>query len=117
MRLQRKSRQAGLSFFGLIFVIAVFAGVGVLAAQAFPTFLEYQACLKAVNKAAQGSTIAEIQTIFYKAAQIDDITAIKGKDLVITKEGDKVVVSFAYNKEIHMFGPAWLLLKYVGRSK
>jgi len=31
--------------------------------------------------------------------------------------GDKVVVKFAYNKEIHMFGPAFLLLKYSGESK
>jgi len=26
-------------------------------------------------------------------------------------------VKFAYNKEIHMFGPAFLLLKYSGQSK
>ena len=32
-------------------------------------------------------------------------------------DGDKVVVKFAYNKEIHMFGPAFLLLKYAGQSK
>ena len=58
-----------------------------------------------------------MRSIFDKAAQIDDIKSITGKDLEIGKEGDKVVVSFAYNKEIHIGGPVYLLLKYTGRSK
>ena len=28
-----------------------------------------------------------------------------------------MLVKFAYNREIHMFGPAFLLLKYAGQSK
>jgi sensor histidine kinase regulating citrate/malate metabolism len=114
---QFKGRQRGISFFGLLFVIVVLAGVGVIAAQAFPTFMEYQAILKAVNKAKEGSTVPEVKSLFDKAAQIDDIKSIAGKDLTVTKNGDKVVVSFAYEREIHMFGPAYLLLKYSGQSK
>jgi Tfp pilus assembly major pilin PilA len=116
MKFQLKS-QGGFSLLGFLFVVGVLACVGVLGAQAFPTVLEYQAALKAVQKASAGSTVLEVKTIFDKAAQIDDINSIQGRDLVVTKEGDKVVVSFAYNKEIHMFGPAYLLLKYAGRSK
>ena len=114
---QLKSGQRGISFIGLLFVIVVLAGVGVLAAQAFPTFMEYQAILKAVNKAKEGSTVPEVKSIFDKAAQIDDIKSVSGKDLNVTKNGDKVVITFAYDKEIHMFGPAYLLLKYSGQSK
>ena len=55
--------------------------------------------------------------IFDKAAAIDDIKSISGKDLDVTKEGDKVVVKFAYQREIHLVGPAYLLLKYSGQSK
>ena len=117
MKHSLKSRQTGVSFFGLIFVIAVFAGVGVLAAQAFPTVVEYQSVLKAVEKAKVGSSPAEVRTIFDKAAQVDDIKSITGKDLEVSRNGDKNVVKFAYNKEIHMFGPAFLLLKYAGQSK
>ena len=117
MKDQFISRQGGFSLLGFLFVVGVLACVGVLGAQAFPTVLEYQAALKAVQKASAGNTVLEVKTIFDKAAQIDDIKSIEGKDLMVTKEGDKVVVSFAYNKEIHMFGPAYLLLKYAGRSK
>jgi sensor histidine kinase regulating citrate/malate metabolism len=112
-----RKKQQGISFIVVLFIVGVLACVGLIGAQAFPTVLEYQAALKAVQKASAGSTVAEVKQIFDKAAQIDDINSITGKDLIVTKNGDKVVVRFAYNKEIHMFGPAYLLLKYAGTSK
>ena len=117
MKRQFKSTQGGISFFGLLFVVGLLACAGVLAAQVFPTVLEYQAVLKGVEKAKAGNTVAEVKSIFYKAAQIDDIKSITDKDLDISKDGDKVVVKFAYTKEIHMVGPAYLLLKYSGQSQ
>jgi predicted transcriptional regulator len=117
MTVQFKSKQGGLSFIGFIFVAAVLAMAGVIAAQVFPTALEYKAVMNAVDKAKAGLTVAEAQMIFDKAAAIDDIKSINGKDLEVTKEGDKVVVSFSYEREIHLAGPAFLTLKYAGRSK
>jgi len=111
------NRQRGISFIGVLFVVGVLAFAGVIAAQAFPTVVEFQAITKAATKAASGGSVVEVRTIFDKAAQIDDIKSVTGKDLVVSKEGDKTVVSFAYNKEIHIAGPAFLLLKYAGRSK
>ncbi|MGH8832415.1 MAG: DUF4845 domain-containing protein [Polaromonas sp.] len=112
-----KHQQRGISFIGLLFVGGVLACAGILAAQVLPTLIEYQAITKAASKAREGSTVAEVKSIFDKAAAIDDIKSISGKDLEVTKEGDKTVVAFAYTREIHMAGPAYLLLKYNGRSK
>ena len=112
-----KTKQRGISFIGVLFVVGVLAFVGVIGAQAIPTVLEFQAITKAASKAKEGSTVPEVRAIFDKAAQIDDIKSITGKDLEVTKEGDKTVVAFAYSKEIHIGGPAYLLLKYTGRSK
>lgn len=112
-----KSSQRGVSFIGILFIGGVLAFTGVIAAQVFPTLVEFQAVTKAAAKAAAGSTVPEVRSIFDKAAQIDDIKSITGKDLDVTKVGDKTVVGFAYNKEIHIGGPAFLLLKYTGSSK
>lgn len=117
MAMQRKSKQRGISFIGLVFVGSILAMTGVVAAQVFPTFMEYQAVIRAVNKAREGQTPSDARMIFDKAAQVDDIKSIRGKDVDVTKEGDKVVVSFAYEREIHLAGPAYLTLKYAGRSK
>lgn len=117
MKFLQKTRQRGASFIGVIVVVALLAGIGVLGAQAFPTFMEYQAVLKAIEKAKSGSNPAEIRTIFDKAAQVDDIKSISGKDLEIAQNSGKTTVSFAYTKEIHISGPAYLLLKYNGQTK
>ena len=110
-------RQRGISFIGLLFVAIVVACVGVVAAQVIPTLIEYQAIDKAANKAKEGTTVPEVRAIFDRAQAIDDFKSISGKDLEVQKVGDKVVVSYAYDKEIHLFGPAWLLLKYKGQSR
>ena len=44
---------SGLSFLGLVFVIALGVGVVAVGAQSVPVFLEYQAIVKAANKAAR----------------------------------------------------------------
>ena len=117
-QVQTRSKQRGITFFGLVFVGGVLAVSGVIAAQVFPTLVEFQAISKAVNKvASEGGSVIEIRANFNRAQAIDDFKAISGKDLEITKEGDKVVVKFAYEREIHLTGPAWLTLKYAGRSK
>jgi hypothetical protein len=112
-----KSRQAGMSIITLIFILAVLGGVGAVALQAFPSVMEYQAALRAINKARTEGTVAAVRGAFDRFAQVDDIRSITGKDLEVTKNGDDIVVSFAYEKEFHMFGPAWLTLKYQGQSK
>jgi beta-lactam-binding protein with PASTA domain len=113
----RRAHQRGISFVGLLFVVGVLACLGVVGAQVFPTVVEYEAILKAAQKASAGNTVPEVRQIFGKASEVDDIKSVEPKDLDIAKEGDKVVVSFAYDKQIHLFGPAFLLIKYIGRTK
>ena len=108
-----KQQQRGLTFMGLLIVGILLAFTGVIVAQVVPTYIEYTA----VQKASAGTTVTEVRSIFDKAAQIDDINTISGKDLEVGKEGDRVVVSFAYSREIHLAGPAYLTMKYEGRSK
>lgn len=112
-----KHKQRGISFIGILFAGVAVACTFVLGAQVLPTWIEFQAISKAATKATAGNTVPEVRSIFDKAGQIDDIHSISGKDLDVTKVGDKTVVAFAYTREIHMAGPAYLLLKYNGRSK
>ncbi|MGJ7508003.1 DUF4845 domain-containing protein [Variovorax sp. GT1P44] len=114
---QSRHKQRGISFVGLLFVAIVLACVGVVVAQVIPTLIEYQAITKAANKAKEGTTVPEVRAIFDRAQAIDDFKSVTGKDLDVKKDGDKVVVSFAYDREIHLFGPAFLLLKYQGQSR
>lgn len=117
MSVQFRSRQRGLSFLGLLVVGGLLAVTGVIVAQVVPTAIEYQAISKAANKAREGNSVPEVRSIFDKAAAVDNISSISGKDIEVNKEDDKIVVSFAYQREIHLAGPGYLTLKYSGRSK
>ncbi|WP_101103416.1 DUF4845 domain-containing protein [Macromonas bipunctata] len=111
-----RHRQRGVSVPGMLAVGAVVALLVVLLARLVPTLIEYQAVQKAVNRAATGTTVAEIRALFNKAASIDDISALSGNDLQISKDNNQVVVAFEYEREIHLFGPAYLVMRYAGRS-
>jgi hypothetical protein len=113
-----KHRQRGITFIGILFVGVVLALVGVVAAQVAPTYMEFQSIQTAVQRAADsGTTVGEIRASFDKSKAVDYFEAISGRDLEISKVNDKIVVEFAYDKEIHLAGPAYLVLKYKGRSK
>ena len=111
-----KNKQRGASLIGILFVGGVLISLGIVGAQVAPTYAEYRTIDKAVNKAKDAGSAAEVRSSFDKAAQIDDIKSITGKDLVFTQEGNKTVISYAYTKEIPLAGPAYLLMKYAGRS-
>ena len=115
--MKMKQHQRGMTFIGLLLVGILLAFAGVTLAQVVPTYIEYMAVQKAVQKASTGTTVAEVRATFDKAAQIDDIASVSGRDLDIGKQGDRVVVSFDYSREIHLFGPAYLVMKYSGSSQ
>jgi hypothetical protein len=117
---QRVRRQRGVTLFGLLFWAILIGVLALVAMRVLPTMNEYFTILRAVNKVAKegGTTVPEIRAAFQKQQEIEySITSIGAKDLAITKENDKVVVSFAYNKEIELAAPVYLLIKYEGRSK
>lgn len=110
-------RVRGMSLIGVLFVAMLVAAVALVVVQVVPTYSEFRAVEHAVNKASAGTTVLEVRNIFDKAASVDDIRSITGQDLVVTKEGDKVVVTFSYQREVHLAGPAYLTMKYSGRSR
>ena len=115
-----RGRQRGVTLFGLMFWAIAVGFFALVTMKVLPTMNEYFTIQKAVNKVALegGSTVPEIRNAFEKQKTIEySIQAIGGKDLNITKENDKVVVSFAYDKEIELVKPVFLLIKYEGRSK
>ncbi|KRB27414.1 DUF4845 domain-containing protein [Acidovorax sp. Root70] len=110
-RTASRSRQRGLSFFGLIFVGLIAVAAFAIGGQSIPIFLEYASAKKAIEKAKVETTVPGIRAAFDRAASIDDIRSIKGSDLEVTKRGEKVVVSFKYAREIPLAGPAYLVYR------
>jgi len=101
---------------GLFLNIALFVGVVVLAVELVPTVTEYTAAKRALAQAARAGSANDIRSDFDRRAMVDDIRSISGKDLRILADNGKNTVSFAYTREVHLVGPAYLLLRYTGRA-
>jgi hypothetical protein len=81
---------------------------------------EYITIQRAIDKIAaeQPATVGEARASFDRQKDVEfSISAVSGKDLEVTKENDRVVLAFAYDKEIPVMGPVYILIKYEGRSK
>ena len=116
-RSARRVRQRGLSFIGLVVIGALAVAAFAVGGQALPVFLEYQAVRKAALKAArEGTTVPEVRAVFDRAAQIDNITSLSGRDLEVTKVNDQVVVGYAYAREIPLAGPAFLVFRFTSQT-
>ena len=116
---RRIGKQRGISLFGLLFWAVLLAFVGVVAAKTFPTVLEYYTIKRVIHKIAVDNpgTVPAVRAEFDKAKQVEySLTSISSADLVITKDNDKLVISFAYDRQIDLFGPVYLLIKYEGNS-
>ncbi|GKS75676.1 DUF4845 domain-containing protein [Acidovorax sp. SUPP950] len=117
-RTASRARQRGLSFIGLIFIGLLAVAAFAIGGQSVPIFLEYQAISKAANKAArEGSSVPDVRAIFDRAASIDNISSVQGKDLEVTKRNEKIVVSFSYSREIALAGPAYLVYRFQEQTK
>ncbi|WP_236580379.1 DUF4845 domain-containing protein [Rubrivivax sp. A210] len=112
--------QRGITLFGLMFWAFLVAFFAYLLVRTLPTVNEYVTVQRLVEKiaASQPSTVAEARAAFDKQRDVEySIASLTGKDLLITKENDRVVISYAYDKEIPIYGSVYLLIKYEGRSK
>lgn len=112
--------QRGLSLIGLMAWAIIVGFIGYLAVRVLPTLNEYFTVQRAIDRVAAESppTVGEVRRAFDKQKDIEySISSISGKDLEITKENGKLVIRFAYDKEIPLVEPVYLLVKYTGQSK
>ncbi|RZI83179.1 MAG: DUF4845 domain-containing protein [Rubrivivax sp.] len=114
-----KRTQSGITLIGLLFWAVILCSIALVVMKVVPAVMEYQTIQKMVtNAAGAGSTVPEIRAAFDRSKQIEyNVEALNSRDLEITKENDKVVVRFAYDKEIPLIEPVYLVIKFKGQSK
>jgi hypothetical protein len=118
METRTARRQRGLSLIGLIFIGLIAVALLALGFKVVPAVVEYIAIERAVQKIKnEGTTVREIQSAFERHRTIDDITSITSQDLDITKEGDRIVISYAYQKKIPILDNVSLVIDFAGTTR
>lgn len=114
-----KRSQSGITLIGLMFWAVILCSFALVVMKVVPAVMEFQTIQKMVTSAAgAGSTVPEIRAAFDRDKSVQyNVEAISSRDLEVTKENDKIVVKFAYDKEIELIEPVYLLIKFHGQSK
>jgi hypothetical protein len=115
------NRQRGVSLSGLMVLTVFVILVALLGMKVGPSVIEYNQILKAARAVGQdsrlkGGSVADVRNAYSKYQEIDNITKITPGDLDISKDGGDLVVSFAYQDKIKLFGNVSLVIDYEGSS-
>lgn len=109
--------QRGLSLTGLIFMLAIVSVLAIVALKTVPAYAEYSAIKDAIKVAKDaGGSVREMQLSFDKNAGVNNIEAISGRDLVISRDAGETEISFAYEKRIPLAGNISLVLDFSGTT-
>lgn len=111
--------QRGITLIGMLIVGIVIVFVAIGGMKIAPAYLEYFKVKKAIVGVAQTTgrgTVAEVRQAFDRREAIDDIEVVHAKDLDVTKEGNELVISFAYTKRIPLFSNVSLVIDFAASS-
>jgi len=113
-----RKQQEGMTFIGLVFVIAGIVFVAVIGMKLTPAYLEFLSIKKAIAKIENDPSFAnmsknDIVQQFDRTATIDDIKTIKGNELLISKEeGGRPVVTAEYQTVVPLLANVSALIDF-----
>ena len=113
------NKQRGVALAGVLVWGFIISLVAVLAMKVVPEYVTYFKILKDVKAVAlnsSGKTVPEIRASFAKYMEVEHVSTITPADLDISKEGNTIVIAFAYEKRIPLFYNISLLIDFEGSS-
>ena len=110
-------RQEGITLGGFLGVAVILALGLLLAFKVIPHYMEFWAIKKAMTATVRDTTlqdapVAEIRRAFDRRADIDNVTAVKGTDILVTREGGVIVLSTSYQVKVPLFANISLLIDF-----
>jgi uncharacterized protein DUF4845 len=119
-RQKMRKKQLGIGLGGLFVGAAIFIVLATLGMKLFPSYLEFFAIKKAVIAIAQEkrtASVADIRRTWDNRSTIDDISSVKAADIEITKDGNDLVISATYRKEVPLVANVGLYIDFHATSK
>ena len=113
-----RSRQAGITFIGWIFLLAPVAIVGYSAIRLTPVYLNYMKVSKALEQIASDSkgdeqvSLQSVRSSLEKRLDIDGVTYPRSDQVAIVREGKSLVAEARYEDVAPLFGNISLLLRF-----
>jgi hypothetical protein len=116
-RSRRLASQRGTSLLGLLVLAIVVGFVALMLIRVYPSVTEFLTIRRAVAKIMKDNpgTPTAVRTAFEKQKEVEyNISTLDAKDLDIQQNGDRLTTRFAYQVEVPIVEPVYLLIKYSG---
>ena len=111
------NKQQGMTFIGMVLVIAALVFLAVIGMKVVPAYIEFFGVKKVIQSISSDPKFNEMSkqdiiTSFDKGANIGYVSVIKGSDLVISKTDAGNVVSATYQVVVPIVANASVLLDF-----
>jgi hypothetical protein len=114
------ARQRGVGLMGLIAGLFMVIVLALFAMKLIPHYIEFytaKSAIEAIARDKQAASPAEVRRAFESRTAIDNITSVKPSDLEVTRDGNQVVIAFAYRKEVPLAGNVGLVIDFAADSR
>ena len=115
-------KQKGVTLSGFLLWAIVICAALLLGFKIGPPYFEYltikkqfQAIVK--DSEARSGTRRDVENAFLKRTMVENIKSIEAKDLVITKEGDGILITAEYTTCVHVAGNLRACMDFAPSSK
>ncbi len=118
--MQKRRGQGGFTMLGLAFWGFLLAMVVMLVLKLFTPVNEYFTLRRTIQeiKNDNPATVQEVRRAFEKFQRVEYvIQSIGPNDLEVDVNGSVTEIRFAYDKEVPLFGPVFLLIKFRGVTR
>jgi hypothetical protein len=114
-------KQQGATFLGMVIVAAGLIFVAIIGMKLAPAYIEFVSVKKVLKAMGNDSSLnsmstKEVRQSFDKRKSIDNISSVKGEDLVIKKDGGTTVVTADYQVQKPLMGNVTALLDFHASS-
>lgn len=117
MRNGMRSGQAGLTILGFLLVAAVVVLFAMVGFRVVPSYVEYFAVKKSLEDTMRGGGADPNSPLAFRKElerrlQTSYVENVKAADAVLTRSGGQVTAEIAWERRLHMFGNASILLEF-----
>ncbi|GIK87209.1 MAG: DUF4845 domain-containing protein [Burkholderiales bacterium] len=117
MRTPWRNRQSGLTIVGFILVAAVVIIFAMVGFRVVPAYVEYYAVKRSLEDTMRSGTADPNNPVPFRKElerrlQTSYVENVKAADALLTRQGSQIVAELAWERRLHMFGNASILLEF-----
>ena len=113
--------QAGLTILGFLLVAAVVIFFAMVGFRVVPSYVEYYSVKKSLDDTMRSGNVDPNNLRLFRdelarRLQTSYVENVKANDAIVQRTGNQVTAELSWERRLHMFGNAYILLEFEAKS-